>query len=337
MPRSGLVLAALLACTPEPAPPAPTPAQPVSELDRVFVTDWAPGQLPLVARSPVNELERETRAGKFLYTAEVELAGAPERGLPGPPQQLVAKLHATNTGRRPADLPVRGCNALHVLAYPRGDRSRGPAWDSDIACGGLPTSVTVAAKATHTLEATYPARDVLRATGQGRHEFVVSLPGSRDGSVEAGALTYDAGLADLRYQTTTRVEAGAALAIDVAIRNDGARPVQLLLSSCGPQLRAYPNGARAGPAAYRSDDLPLECPDIRVATEVAPGATVRPGDTLRELGLRVPVGVVLGGVVDSARYYFTLQLELNYVPVQLIAGEAVLVRPPPDRLTPGSA
>lgn len=327
MPRSGLALVVLFACDPtQPPPPASTPAEPVSELDRVVITDWAPGQLPIVPRTPITELERETRSGRFLYTAEVELTGGT------PPDLVVARLHATNTGRRPAYLFVRGCNALHLLAYPRGDRSSGPAWNSSTVCNQPASTVSIAARATHTVEATYPASDVLAAIGQGRHEFVVSLPG--DGSVEAGALTYDAGLADLRYRTTTAIETGDTLALTIDLRNDGPRPLKLALGTCHPLLRAYTNGARTAPPPLRTEDIDPSCPYASVTAELAPGAVLAHTQH-PQLTLRFPLQKLLA-YLPTARYYFTLQLDLNYVPVDIIAGEAVLVRTPEfkERLGP---
>ena len=327
--RTGLAIVAFLACTPEPAAapaPAPTPADPVSELEREYITDWAPGQFQLFPRVPITELVREKQVGSILYTAQVEFVGNPRRGTLGPPERLIARLSATNTGRRLAHVITTGCAPVRVFAYPRSDHSAGPTWDSHAPCDRPLVDIEIPAKTTHTSEIARPAGDVLAALGQGRHEFVISLPEDA-GSLDAGALTYDAGLADLRYRTTTTLEAGTTLAFAISVRNDGTRPVHLVLGPCGPRMRAFSHGGRAEPAVFRSDDIDQDCPDTRVTAELAPGATLTPADQ-PALALRIPVAHVLADGLPSARYYFTLQLVANHIPVDLLAGEAVLVRPP---------
>lgn len=328
MPRRLLLAAALVAaCTEAPGGPPqaefspPAPAPPPSPLEREIITDWAEPHIP-TNRVTVTPERRPVTRGPFVFSAEATLL-EPDgtRKLP----EVQTSIRVTNRSKRRQSLLLSGCSPARALGYATADRSD-PAWNlyRHSYCGEAPERLVFAPGATHPFDLVFPVAGMLDAfTRQGPHQFVgvIQLEDDTAIAVEAGTLDLDAKLDGLRYRTSTALmDEGHTVTFTVTLRNDGDRPLYLSYG-CLPRPSAFRHAGRTGPPVARPD---WGCESIEASATLAPGETVSD----RFLHAIVPVSAILDpGNLPDANYYFTLRLELNGLPLDLIAGEAVLARP----------
>lgn len=118
-----------------------------------------------------------------------------------------------------------------------------------------------------------------------------------------------------------------ALVARARITNMGAQPIRLEFGACSLQLLAYRTADRSGSPAWNSDQRrsaagsPYACPMYLAMRDLAPGASIEPG----ELALTAPLVEVLGDSLPDGRYYFAAQIRTNLsVATPIDAGAADL-------------
>ena len=123
-----------------------------------------------------------------------------------------------------------------------------------------------------------------------------------------GSLQHAVTLGIEKRDTTFRVVARGR------ITNAGTQTIRLEFGACALQLLAYRNPDRTGTPVWNSDRRKVwnqgfswACPLYLAVRDLAPGATLEPG----EFSLAVPLIEVLGDSLPDGRYWFSAQIRTN--------------------------
>jgi len=146
-------------------------------------------------------------------------------------------------------------------------------------------------------------------------------------SLHAGQVMFDAGLTNIKYRTTTRIEgvAPASLKTQITLYNRGDRVAPIEYGDCPIRLRAFRSQAKRRIPVWRSEGSgpPFLKKTEFFCTMSLHVGRIQPGDSLT-LATSVPTYEILADSIPEGRYYFGAELELNWRKIDLDAGSAIV-------------